>query len=771
MTPCRLYARVSTAGRANGLEGALLLDECHVPLQECERLDESLALALRHLKLPPEWSLLGKKLANSTEVEPQETLLHFAARRGLRRVADFLLQQSGALEALRLANKQGHTPASIAEERGHTELHQLLTQAEADTETERGTLTIQPFTTYARVVCHLPKLKTHTLTVGAHPGHEPPTLQRSVEQLRHLICHLHAKGVPSLDLQSESLHTAPECSEGVETETACSERLQHWSSTQIQGCEEEHSPEGSSSSTVEVGQPGNAEIRGCSPFSLQTSEQPEDDDFRLHHSPNTDRDYCETREERREEGAWEGRTELLVAFDRSVSLCDGASGTRGETEGKSPEVGTPLPPAKGKQTAETDKEESLICQWLGPPERTDRFSREGEESLAVGEEESGSGCRNPTVFSRDEPVSNMGNVQLSENSEVLDTSDSDMEKCSQDGESVQREEEEVQSKQDPCGNLGFTGEEQESKGLIDPTSSKLNLSNSYPTGCGDVRLEVMSESVGPRPTIEGLGEGEYSSDINKIEQNQETAGRDYPSEEQCNLADNHSHVAPDSGGHSEDYSEKQEDTGVSSGIGLDVAESADVDEQAEVPRADIESTSLPLNEPDKLEQTCIDNTVDLQTAGNSIESTGADTVSFEPTEMMSSLGNGHTELDPGMTQQDVVQTKKGEVDLVGIQSAKTTGTGPNESNATLMPEESGLPLEQSVDVLIVTDSGEACLTPPDTEPESQPSPSLGTMEALSPEGTGKRLSSDSSVGGLSLETLFAESEGAQVMETVEEYLG
>ncbi len=57
---------MSTAGRADGLDGALLLDECQIPLQECERLDENLALALHHLVLPPGWSLLGNKVTNSS---------------------------------------------------------------------------------------------------------------------------------------------------------------------------------------------------------------------------------------------------------------------------------------------------------------------------------------------------------------------------------------------------------------------------------------------------------------------------------------------------------------------------------------------------------------------------------------------------------------------------------------------------------------------------------------------------------------------------------
>ncbi|XP_055756284.1 A-kinase anchor protein 13 [Salvelinus fontinalis] len=115
---------VSTAGRPDGLEGAMLLDECQIPLEECERLDESLSLALRHLDLPDGWNLLGTHLRN----KPQETLVHFAARRGLKRVAVWLLLQPGAPEALRLTNRQGATPASVAQQRSHRELHQLLTK-------------------------------------------------------------------------------------------------------------------------------------------------------------------------------------------------------------------------------------------------------------------------------------------------------------------------------------------------------------------------------------------------------------------------------------------------------------------------------------------------------------------------------------------------------------------------------------------------------------------------------------------------------------------
>lgn len=65
---------------------------------------------------------------SSLELSPQETLLHFAARRGLSQVMHFLLKQSGAREALRLANREGHTPSTVAALRGHDYLHELLTK-------------------------------------------------------------------------------------------------------------------------------------------------------------------------------------------------------------------------------------------------------------------------------------------------------------------------------------------------------------------------------------------------------------------------------------------------------------------------------------------------------------------------------------------------------------------------------------------------------------------------------------------------------------------
>ncbi|KAG5263858.1 hypothetical protein AALO_G00269420 [Alosa alosa] len=177
---------VSTVGRTDGLDGVLMLDECQIPLRECERLDHNLALALRHLHLPEGWSLLGDHLAKDADPEPQETLLHFACRRGLLRVASFLLQQRGALEALRLPNKQGCTPTSLAHSRGHQGLLELLNREGV---TERGSYTGPEchLSCGAGVLEHSPVLGTFSLSVGTEPGTALPSLQEHLEQLCHLI--------------------------------------------------------------------------------------------------------------------------------------------------------------------------------------------------------------------------------------------------------------------------------------------------------------------------------------------------------------------------------------------------------------------------------------------------------------------------------------------------------------------------------------------------------------------------------------------------------
>lgn len=61
-----------SSSSSGGQEGALLLDECQIPLQECEKMDSNLALALRHLTLPQGWSVLDTKMSAQAQDTQKE---------------------------------------------------------------------------------------------------------------------------------------------------------------------------------------------------------------------------------------------------------------------------------------------------------------------------------------------------------------------------------------------------------------------------------------------------------------------------------------------------------------------------------------------------------------------------------------------------------------------------------------------------------------------------------------------------------------------------
>ncbi|XP_054900754.1 A-kinase anchor protein 13 isoform X2 [Poeciliopsis prolifica] len=504
---------VSTAGRADGLDGALLLDECQIPVQECERLDENLALALHHLVLPPEWSLLGSKQTSSTDLGPHETLLHFSARRGLSRVTRFLLRQPGAREALQLVNKEGHTPAAVATQRGHERLCELLTKAE--TEAGEASETLQLVSADARVCCNSPTLNTHTLTVSVRPGRIAPTLQESVEYLLHFLGHLHAKGVSVLELQLDSLHTAAECCDGAKTDLTCQERLQQLHSTsECLLSETGGSKEESSNSIVgELGETCHSEKDESLPPASeipprQHSLEPQGDGVCL--SSNTEEKGCQ--------GEQEGRVDSCPG----LNLCDRSEGAQGKAEGESVTVGNVPAENCGKQA-----EEAVI--------REEQEAGEGEEqetgdgAATRGEEEGGSQHTILTTASGDFSV--MGQSPLSGSSELLNSPESKTKLRSQDGKNI--EEEQTELPQEPFE--GFNSDEVEKKEvgreeLMDPISTPRDLPDLLAIACSDV-IE-RRESAVPLLLIEGLREGEPPPDINSQEQNQETAGQDYAAEQE-----------------------------------------------------------------------------------------------------------------------------------------------------------------------------------------------------------------------------------------------
>ncbi|XP_026234746.1 A-kinase anchor protein 13 isoform X2 [Anabas testudineus] len=728
---------VSTAGRPHGLDGALLLDECQIPLQECERLDESLALALHHLVLPPGWSLLGNKLTNSFDLNPQETLLHFSARRGLLRVTRFLLRQSGAREALRLANSQGHTPSDIAALRGHEHLHELLTKADTDIEKDRESESVQLVSTDARVVCHLPSLNTHTLTLKIHPGHEPPTLQTSVEQLLHLICHVHAKGFSVLELQFDSLHTAAECCDYVEREITCLKRLQQPATESecldFEASWEENCPV-QCSSTVDCGHDETRNLEKDWSLSVSTPvlevhpqehglDPPED---RVCLSSNTGRDYCQTEEEGKEPP---------VVSTRSLSLCGSSEGAQSETEGTSLTVGI-LPPAVcGKQAEETDRGEAVIQEEQEATKGENRSEQEAEESTAR-EEETNSDAADEISTSRERKALVMGQTPSSEGSGVSDTSDSEMKDCSQEAENIRKEE--MRLGQELCDGLCVDEpkEKTESEGL-----NPGDLPSPLLIDSGDVIEE--HESAVPLLLIEGLHEGEPPPDINSLEQNQETAGMDYATEQQKNLSPESGCTSGNcietaSGKEACGYNiDKADSTPDCRTAGKDTENDQGICESspAIIPSSGITHADLDLAMAQNLSS---DDDSSFRSVASSM------TEIFKPTQ-------------DGATVDDQLEIKVADTFSEGFKPEELNYIKPDECKHSVK-EDAELPSEPGT-VSALKDYNRT-----GTEPESQLSPSLQAMETLNPEG---KLTLELSKEDLSLVPALSESVDAPTVEVDE----
>ncbi|XP_075413984.1 A-kinase anchor protein 13 isoform X3 [Tenrec ecaudatus] len=160
------------AGNQQALNFTRFLDRSGPPSGDVNSLDEKVALAFRHLKLPAEWNVLGADQTLHDGV-PRETLMHFAVRLGLLRLTWFLLQKPGGRGALSIHNQEGATPVSLALERGYHKLHQLLIQENAGEPESWSSLSHEiPYEDCS--VRHHRELDIYTLTSDSQSQHEPP---------------------------------------------------------------------------------------------------------------------------------------------------------------------------------------------------------------------------------------------------------------------------------------------------------------------------------------------------------------------------------------------------------------------------------------------------------------------------------------------------------------------------------------------------------------------------------------------------------------------
>ncbi|XP_014826311.1 PREDICTED: A-kinase anchor protein 13-like isoform X2 [Poecilia mexicana] len=738
---------VSTAGRADGLDGALLLDECQIPVQECERLDENLALALHHLVLPPGWSLMGSKQANSTGPSPQETLLHFSARRGLSRVTRFLLRQPGAREALRLVNKEGHTPAAVATQRGHEHLRELLTNR-AETEADEASETLQLVSADARVCCNSPTLNTHTLTVSIRPGRSAPTLQESVEYLLHFLGHLHAKGVSVLELQLDSLHTAAECCDGVKTDLTCQERLQELHSTsecwisKTGGSEGESIKEESFNSVVgELGETRNSEKDKSLPPASEIPPQqhglePQGDGVCL--SSNSEGKGCQ--------GEREGKADSCPG----LNLCDRSEGAQGEAEGESITVGNVPAEGCGKQA-----EEAVI--------REEQEAGEGEEQEAgdgaatSGEEEGGSERAVLTTASGDSPV--MGQSPLSGSSELLNPTESEEKLRSHEGENI--EEEQTELPQDPFDGFNPDKEEEKEAGreeLTDPVSTPGDLPDPLAIACGDVIEQ--RESAVPLLLIEGLREGEPPPDINSQEQNQETAGQDYAAEqEQGSGPEAARHSGADTGAESDSHSE---DTTKLQDFAPDESKSFDfwgLNSAEEGTRTDQSSLGNMLTKRKADQDSGVAHRVSSDDEGSFRSFGSSSTEIFHPTQDNSTMQEGDQTMNVDIYSSGCTEDSNDLTPSVNHEHSPGDDTGPvsslnlSEGSRDELEPESGLLDDfKTMDCLIPESCEELLIECPEQDSVLDPIPLVSEDVPTSEAGEGDIRQSSSSDGNIDIQS-------------------
>ncbi|XP_064618517.1 A-kinase anchor protein 13-like isoform X3 [Lineus longissimus] len=120
---------VDTVNRSDALENLdnIKSDYFNLSEESLSSLDDRLSSAFTHIRIPENWNLLGTD-GNQIESSPRETLLHFAARLGLEKVASFLLDKPGSDAAASLPNHHGELPQDIARDLGSDRLADLLSE-------------------------------------------------------------------------------------------------------------------------------------------------------------------------------------------------------------------------------------------------------------------------------------------------------------------------------------------------------------------------------------------------------------------------------------------------------------------------------------------------------------------------------------------------------------------------------------------------------------------------------------------------------------------
>ncbi|GCB73709.1 hypothetical protein scyTo_0002790 [Scyliorhinus torazame] len=221
---------MSSAGSQEALNAIRIVDNFRVSSDNVALLDTNLTLEVQHLVLPSMWNVLGSDSKLPASI-PRETLMHFAARLGLSRLASFLLQQPGGQEALGIANLDGATPVNLAAQRGFHGLEELFAQQKPDAALPGDVTPIVSSEDYS--VRYQRHLNVYMYTINNPQGAELSSMEHNISELQRYIqshrCEMGALSIPShlpqpeLPQSVESVGNvrAAEGEEGCESNSTC----------------------------------------------------------------------------------------------------------------------------------------------------------------------------------------------------------------------------------------------------------------------------------------------------------------------------------------------------------------------------------------------------------------------------------------------------------------------------------------------------------------------------------------------------------------------
>ncbi|XP_038669297.1 LOW QUALITY PROTEIN: A-kinase anchor protein 13-like [Scyliorhinus canicula] len=144
------------------------------------------------------WNVLGPDSKLPASI-PRETLMHFAARLGLSKLASFLLQQPGGQEALGITNLDGATPVNLAAQRGFHGLEELFAQQKPDAVLPGDVTPIVSSEDYS--VRYQRHLNVYMYTINNPQGAELNSMEHNISELQRYIqshrCEMDALSIPS----------------------------------------------------------------------------------------------------------------------------------------------------------------------------------------------------------------------------------------------------------------------------------------------------------------------------------------------------------------------------------------------------------------------------------------------------------------------------------------------------------------------------------------------------------------------------------------------